>query len=240
MADFLTFRKGFKDGIPIALGYFSVAFAFGMLSISNGLPLWSPLAISITNFTGTGQFVGMDLICKAATYGEIALTLLIVNIRYILMSLSLSQKLSPEITTAQRLVIAFGNTDEVFGVSMQQYGLLTYKYMIGIILCSYSGWIGGTFAGAVASGFLPQSIITALGICLYAMFIAIIIPPAKTSKSIQLVIIIAISISVVFYFTPLLKKISSGWVIIIAGIISSMVCALAFPVKENEKEADEH
>ena len=133
----LTFSKGFKDGIPIALGYISVAFAFGMLAVSKNMPAWSPILISITNFTGTGQFVGMDLIVLGATCAEIACTLFIINIRYMLMSLSLSQKLSSEITLPQRLFIAFGNTDEIYAISMQQNGLLNFRYMFGIIICSF-------------------------------------------------------------------------------------------------------
>lgn len=236
MSSYLTFKRGFKDGIPIALGYFSVSFAFGMLLISKGFPLWSPITISATNLTGTGQFVGAELINIYAGFAEIACTLLIINLRYVLMSLSLSQKLSPDITLFQRCVIAFGNTDEIYGVSMQQRGLLTYRYMCGIILCSYIGWVGGTTAGALASDILPSFILSALGIALYAMFIAIIIPPARTSKPVCAIIIIAVAISCVFRYAPALKELSTGWVIIIAGTVSSGLLAFLAPVKEDDKQ----
>lgn len=236
MANHLTFKRGFKDGIPIALGYFSVSFAFGMLLMTKGFPLWAPVLTSFTNFTGTGQFVGAELIAVCAGYGEIACTLLIINLRYVLMSLSLSQKLSPEITTFQRMVIAFGNTDEIYGVSMQQRGLLTYKYMCGIILCSFLGWIGGTVVGVFASDFLPAFVTSALGIALYAMFIAIIIPPAKTSKPICAIIAIALIISCIFRYVPFLSSVSSGWVIIIAGVFSAGLLAFISPMKEDDND----
>ena len=232
MKNYLTFKRGFKDGIPIALGYFSVSFAFGMLLISKGFPIWAPISISLSNFTGTGQFVGAELICVGAGLGEIACTLLIINLRYVLMSLSLSQKLSPEINVLQRCVIAFGNTDEIYGVSMQQRGLLTYKYMCGIILCSFMGWVGGTVVGAIASDFLPNSILSALGISLYAMFLAIIIPPSRKSKPILAIILIAGIISCLFRYIPVLSNFSSGWVIIIAGVFASGLMAIISPSKE--------
>ena len=235
MSNYLTFKRGFKDGIPIALGYLSVSFAFGMLVISKGFPLWSPIVTSATNLTGTGQFVGAELMSNCAGFAEIACTLLIINLRYVLMSLSLSQKLSPDITLFQRCVIAFGNTDEIYGVSMQQRGLLTYRYMCGIILCAYSGWVGGTIIGALASDILPAFILSALGIALYAMFLAIIIPPARTSKPICAIILIATVISCIFKYTPVLKELSSGWVIIIAGTISSGLLAFISPVKEEQQ-----
>lgn len=204
--------------------------------MTNGFPFWAPILTSITNFTGTGQFVGAELIKACAVYGEIALTLLIINLRYVLMSLSLSQKLSPDITTLERCIIAFGNTDEIYGVSMQQRGLLTYRYMCGIILCSFLGWIVGTSVGVFASDFLPSSVASALGIALYAMFLAIIIPPARTSKPVCAIIAIAIVISCVFRYVPFLSHISSGWVIIIAGVFSAGLLAIISPMKEDNND----
>ncbi|MEG0615142.1 MAG: AzlC family ABC transporter permease, partial [Oscillospiraceae bacterium] len=136
MQEKLSFSSGVKDGIPIALGYLSVSFAFGMLAISKGLPIWSPILISATNLTGTGQFVGMGLISTGAAFVEIACTIFVINIRYMLMSLSMSQKIHEKVTLPQRFLIAFGITDEIFGVSMQKTLPLTFKYMSGLIICS--------------------------------------------------------------------------------------------------------
>ena len=144
----MHFKQGVKDGFPIFLGYLSVSFAFGVLSIEKGFPVWVPILTSIVNFTGTGQFVGVDLIAAGASLAELALTMLIVNIRYALMSVSLTQKLSPEIGILGRMWVAFGNTDEIFAVTVRKHKSLPLSYMTGIILCSYTGWVGGTAIGA--------------------------------------------------------------------------------------------
>lgn len=225
----LTFYDGLKDGLPIALGYISVSFAFGILAVEKGLPLWSPILISLSNFTGTGQFVGVGLIASGAAILEIAFTIFIINIRYFLMSLSLSQKIPENISLWQRLVIAFGDTDEIFAVSMQKKEKLNFKYMLGLILCSFLGWNLGTLVGAIANNALPMSIRSALGIAIYGMFIAIIIPPATKLKPVAQVIIISLIMSCIFKWLPILNRLSSGWVIIICGIVSSAIGAYLHP-----------
>lgn len=230
----LTFKQGLRDAVPIALGYISVAFAFGMIAVGKGLPIFVPTIISLTSFTGTGQFVGVDLISGLSSIIEIIFTLFIINARYFLMSLSLSQRLSNEVTFWQRLIIAFGNTDETYGVSMSKNEKLNFIYMLGLIVCSYSGWVFGTFLGSIAGGIIPISVIASMGIALYAMFLAIIIPPAKKSRSICLVIIIAVVLSCIFNFTPFLSKMGNGWIVIISGISAAIFGALLFPVSDKE------
>ncbi len=225
-----TFGKGFHDGLPILLGYLSVAFAFGMLGTEQGLPFWAPTLISLTSFTGTGQFVGVTMLANGVALLEITITIFIINIRYFLMSLSLSQKLEDGMPLWQRMIVAFGNTDEIFAVSMQQKGLLNFRYMIGLILSAYSGWVLGTVIGSVASSILPQAIVSALGIAIFAMFIAIIIPPAKHSKPIVIVVLIAVAMSCMFKFVPGLNQVSSGWAVIICGVTASLIGALRYPV----------
>jgi len=233
----LTFRKGFNDGIPIALGYLSVSFAFGMLAVEKGLPLWSPVLLSISNFTGTGQFAGIDLISSNAGLWEVVFTILVINIRYMLMSLSLSQHLVKDMPVWQRMVIAFGNTDEIFGVSIRQKVPLTMRYMAGIILCSYSGWNAGTVLGVLASSALPLMVRAALGIALYAMFIAIIIPPARESKPVMKVIVLSVLLSCVFSYVPVLSGLGGGWTIIICGVISAGLGAYFFPLEMKDTDA---
>ena len=235
----LTLAKGVKDGLPIAFGYVSVAFAFGMLAIEKGLPLWAPIVISLTNFTGTGQFVGMGMIFTTATLLEVAFTMLIVNLRYLLMSLSLSQRIEPGMPLWKRIIIAFGNTDEIFAVSMQQNRALNFRYMLGLILCAYSGWILGTCIGAMASSLLPLSVRSALGIAIYAMFIAIIIPPAREMRPVAIVVALAVGLSCLFKWIPFLNAMGSGWAIIICGVAASAAGALLFPIKV-KKEGDKH
>lgn len=234
----LTFRKGLKDGLPIALGYISVAFAFGTLAVTKGFPAWLPITISLSCFTGTGQFAGIDLIYSHALYLEIACTILIINLRYMLMSLAISQKLSPQIHLGQRFILAFGVTDEIYATAIQQKTVLTFSYLIGLILCSFSGWVGGTILGAVAGNIFPDSLQNALGIVLYAMFIAIIIPPARDSGAVTKIIFLSVGLSCLFFYIPFLSTLSSGWVIIICGVVAAGAGALLFPVSEQEESKD--
>ena len=227
--DNLTFRKGLRDAVPIALGYFSVSAAFGMICISNKLPLWAAPLISLTNFTGTGQFVGSSLIASGALIIEIVLTLLVINARYFLMSISLSQRLSSKITLLGRLAIAFGNTDEIFAVAMQQNRVLNIRYMFGLIVCSFSGWIGGTVAGTLVGNIMPTDLVSAMGIAIYAMFIAIIVPPLKKSKPILVVVAIAAVLNCILTYTPVISGIGSSWAVIISGIVAAALGAILFP-----------
>ena len=229
-----SYAKGFRDGIPIGLGYLSVSFTFGMMAVSMGLPVWAAVLISMTNLTSAGQFAGLSLIVSGAPMVEMALTQFIINLRYALMSLSLSQKLDKTVTTFERCLIAFGNTDEIFAVSSGQKGTVGKRYMAGLITAPYLGWTLGTLVGAAASTILPTSIRTALGIAIYGMFIAIIVPPAKHLKSVRIVLAISVVLSCLFAWLPLLKNISSGFVIIICTILAAAFGAKFFPVEEAE------
>lgn len=230
----LTFKKGLKDGLPICLGYISVSFAFGMTATQGGLPVWVALLISMTNLTSAGQFAGMELILSGGLYIEIAVTTFVINIRYMLMSLSLSQKIDEAMTTLQRWVLSFGVTDEIFAVAMQQNGSINARYFSGLIGMPYIGWTIGTLLGGTATSLLPMELRTALGIVIYGMFLAIIIPPAKKSLPVLKVIIIAAVLSCIFKWTPGLSRISSGWVIIVCAVIASTYAALRYPVDDVE------
>ena len=234
-----AFLKGFRDGIPICLGYLSVSFAFGMMATEGGLPVWIAVLISMTNLTSAGQFAGTELILSGGMYIEIALTTFVINIRYMLMSLSLSQKVEERMTLPQRLALSFGVTDEIFAVAMQQRGPVTARYLTGLILTPYFGWALGTFLGAAATGLLPGSVRSALGIAIYGMFLAIIIPPARKSRSVLLTVAFAAALSCLFRGLPLLREISSGWVIIICAVAASALAAWKFPVPDppGEQEA---
>lgn len=221
-----TFFHGCKDAIPIALGYLSVSFAFGILTVQHGLPIWTPALISATNFTGTGQFVGADLIAAGSTLLQIAITILVVNLRYLLMSLSVSQIVEEEMPLWQRFVIAFGVTDEIFAVSMQQREPLRFSYLMGLMLFSFFGWNTGTVLGSFASSVLPNSVQSALGIAIYAMFLAIIIPPARKSKLITFVITVSVLLSCALHWLPGLNRMDEGWTIIFSGVIAALVGAV--------------
>ena len=210
-----SFKKGLKDGLPIALGYLSVL-------------------ISMTNLTSAGQFAGLDLILAGGAYLEMALTQLVINIRYALMSVSLSQKLHKSVNLLDRFLIAFSNTDEIFAVASGQKGEVGKKYMYGLALLPIVGWTLGTLIGAAASTVLPLSVRSALGIAIYGMFIAIFIPPAKHNKTVAVVVLLSAALSICFKYVPGLCKVSSGFVIIICAVLSATVGALLKPVKEDE------
>lgn len=232
----VSFKQGLYDGIPICLGYISVSFSFGMVATEGGLPIWVAILISATNLTSASQFAGASLILSGDSYIELAVTTFIINIRYMLMSLSVAQKADSKIPIPKRLVLSFGITDEVFAVSMQQKGMITSSYLTGLIIMPYVGWVTGTVLGSISSSLLPLSIQSALGIVVYAMFIAIIIPPATQNKAILITILISIFISCVIRVLPVLKDLSSGWIIIICAVIASGICAKLFPIKEYEEE----
>ncbi len=227
-----TFQEGLKDGIPIGLGYLSVSFTFGMMAVAMGLPVWAAVLISMTNLTSAGQFAGLPLIVTGAPYLEMALTQLIINLRYALMSFSLSQKLEQKINRWQRCMIAFGNTDEIFAVATGKNGYVSMAYMLGLITIPYIGWASGTFIGAVASELLPEIVRSALGIAIYGMFLAIIIPPAKHNRAVLKIILLSVAISCIFHYFPVLNQVSSGFVIIICTLLASLLGALCYPIEE--------
>ena len=236
----MRFRHGCRDGIPIMLGYLTVSFTFGVNCVAKGFTWWMPLLCSVTNYTGTGQFAGMELIAAAGSVIELIATMLVINARYALMGVSLSQKLDKKTHVWQRLIIAFGLTDENYAVSMRQSKDVTFEYFLGVSLTAYAGWIGGTLLGALAGNVLPESLLSAFGIALYAMFIAIVIPPCRTSKAVLTVVLTAVATSCLFYYVPGLNNVSSGWSIIICGILSSAVGAVFFPIHpSNEQTADQ-
>lgn len=232
----LNFKKGVKDGIPIALGYLSVSFGFGILATSLGLSILEAVAISASNLTSAGQVAGVGIIAAGGTYLEMVLTQLVINIRYSLMALSLSQKLDNSFTTPHRMMAAFGITDEIFAVAFSQKGKINPRYMYGLIAISFAGWTMGTLLGAAAGQILPEALTDAMGIVLYGMFLAIVIPPAREHKGVMVVAIVAVLCSMLFYY--IITAVSSGFAIIICAIIAAVVGAVFFPV-EDEEESEE-
>ncbi len=225
------FRIGLTDGLPIGLGYFAVSFAFGIFAAEGGLTPFIASLLSLTNVTSAGQFAGVKLIFTHAPWFEIAVTVLLINLRYSLTSLSLSQRLQPDISLAGRMLIGFGVTDEIYAVAILKEHELNFSYMLGLMTLPITGWTIGTLTGAIAGYILPLSWRSALGIALYAMFVAIIMPPARSSRPVLMVVASAAILSVIFEFTPGLNLIPLGWRIIICTIIASAAGALLAPVQ---------
>ena len=228
-----SFRIGLWHGIPIALGYLSVSFGFGIMAVRSGLSILEAVGISVTNLTSAGQAAGVGIIAAGGTYLEMALTQLVINLRYALMGLSLSQKLDPSFRTPQRLIAAFGITDEIFAMASAQPGKVKPWYMYGLILISFLGWSMGTLLGAAAGNVLPQALTDTMGLVLYGMFLAIIIPPARKERSVLVVVVLAALCSILFYYA--FTAVSSGFAIIFCSIIAALVGALLFPIKEEEE-----
>ena len=231
-----SFIKGIIDGLPICFGYLSVAFAFGIFSVESGLSALEAILISMTNVTSAGQLAAVPIIAGTGGFIELAVAQFIINIRYALMSVSLSQKIGKSVRMIDRFIIAFVNTDEVFGVASGQKSAVGRNYLYGLILTPYLGWSTGTAIGVLAGNMLPQSIISALGIAIYGMFIAIVVPPAKKEKSIAAVSLFAILLGCLFKVVPFMAKVPQGFVIIISAVVSSLVLAYLAPIKREDEE----
>lgn len=230
------FLKGITDGLPICIGYFAVSFAFGISAVQNGLSWLEALLISALNLTSAGQFAGLSIIVSGGSLIEMAISQLVINSRYSLMSVSLSQKLSEKIKLTERMLIAFGNTDEIFGVSVSNKETLGKKYMYGLILTPYFGWSLGTLAGAVLGDILPAVVVSSLGLAIYGMFIAIVVPVIKKEKATALCVLGAVLLSCLFRYIPFLSAVPSGFVIIICAVIPSLIFAFVAPIKEEVAE----
>lgn len=225
-------KDGFKDGIPICLGYIAVSFTFGIMARKAGLTTFQAVLISAVNVTSAGQFAGLGLIGAGATYIEMAITQFVINLRYCLMSCSLSQKLDPATSLGRRLLMSVGITDEIFGVSASVPGKLNPFYTYGTICIALPGWIFGTFLGVVSGNILPARALSALGVALYGMFIAIIIPPARKSRLLGGLVLISMALSFLFAKIPFFSQISSGFKIIILTVLIAGAAALRYPVSE--------
>ena len=226
------FVLGLKLGMPIALGYLPVAFSFGTAAVTGGLSPLAAIMISVTNLTSAGQFAGLNLILQGAALIEIAVTVFVINIRYSLMSISLSQRIEEGMPLLQRALIAFGVTDEVFAVASMHQETLDFPMMMGLIAGPFAGWAIGTALGAYTVSFLPIELQQAMGIALYAMFLALFIPKSKKSKAVALAILMAVFFSAIFTWVPGVKEISSGFAIVIASVLAAALAAKLFPIRE--------
>lgn len=227
------YGAGLRRGLPVGMGYFSVSFGFGAMAVAQGLNWLSAVAISATNLTSAGQFAGLTGIVAGATLVEIILTQLVINSRYALMSMALSQQMGEKIGIFARLLVAFFNTDEIFALAMDRKEPLTTAYLLGLGTLPFLGWTVGTLCGSLAGSILPDALGTALGVMLYGMFIAIVVPPAKQEKSVLAAVLTALALSCLFAWVPVLKHVSSGIAIVICTVAGATLCAKLFPVQED-------
>lgn len=231
------FRYGLKDGIPIGLGYLAVSFSFGIMAKSAGIGTLEAAVMSITNLTSAGQFAALEIIENGAPFLEMAVAQLIINLRYCLMSCSLSQKLPSDMPFFHRFLISYGVTDEIFGVSVCRPGRLSPFYSYGLISAAVPGWTLGTLLGAVSGDLLPARLLSALNVALYGMFLAVVVPPSKGNRVLTGVVLVSMAASYIFTMIPVLNGISSGFKIIILTVIIAGIAAHLFPVKEESHES---
>ena len=222
-------------GMPVGLGYFSVSFGFGAMAVAQGIRALDAALISAVNLTSAGQFAGLTLIVAMGSLWEMVMTQIVINSRYSLMSLALAQRMGQRIGFLPRLLIAFFNTDEIFALAMADPEPLTVPYLLGLGLLPFLGWTGGTLVGGLAGSALPADIRAALGVMLYGMFIAIVIPPAKQEKAVLVTVILALICSCVFHWVDGLKTVSAGVSIVICTVAAAGAAAICFPVEPEEE-----
>ena len=230
------YKKGLRDGVPIGLGYFAVAFTLGIVAKKAGLTaIQTFLATALTN-ASAGGYAGFTAIAENSGYIDIALTMLIVNARYLLMSAALSQKLAPNTPLRHRMLVAFDVTDEIFGISVAVKGTLNPYYNYGAMTVSIPCWATGAALGVIMGNILPQNLVSALSVGLYGMFLAIVIPPARKNKIIAGIVIISMILSFLFTKIPFISGMSSGVRVIVLTVAIALLAAILFPVKEEENE----
>ena len=229
-----TFRRGFLEAMPICLGYFGVGFAIAAAAVANGHPVWSPVLQSLTHVSGTSQgaFSHRAIPGPAGGAWELALLCLGLNLRYLLLALSLAQKLPPGIGPGRRLLIALGVTDENVALAVSRPFPTGFPYLMGVLASSYLGWNAGNALGALGTSLLPASALAPLGIALYAMFVAIVVPAAKASRPTLLCVALAAALNVALGLLPPAARPAPALSMLVAGVAAAALGAWLFPKKE--------
>ena len=228
--------RGIRHGVPIGLGYFAVSFAIGITAKKAGMTVYEATFMSLLNLTSAGQAAAITLISAGTYIAELALTQLIINARYFLMSCSLAQKVSADTPFYHRLFVAFGVTDEIFGISVAQPGYMEPAYNYGAMSVAIPGWCIGTALGVIFGEILPPMVVNCLSVALYGMFIAIIIPPTKKSRAVGVVVAVSMVLSYLMTVLPVVKEISSGFRIIIITVAVAAVAAVLAPVEDSHEQ----
>lgn len=229
-------KMGIRDSLPIAFGYLTVSFAFGILASSYGFSISEAVIISLFNLTSAGQLAALPIISGGGGYIELAMTELLINLRYSLMSIALSQRFDKKIKARDKFYLAFTLTDEIFAVAIGKRRTLGKKFLISLVILPIIGWTLGTFIGALAGNFLPPILTNTLGVSMYAMFIAILVPVIKKERPILICVLASVILSCLFKFVPFLNSVPDGFVIIICALSVSVVLALLFPISTEDSD----
>ncbi|MDD6334637.1 MAG: AzlC family ABC transporter permease [Clostridia bacterium] len=231
-----NFRRGLAAGIPIALGYLSVAFTFGIMAVSYGLTWWQALLISMTTLTSAGQFAGIGIMIHPGQYIQMLISQITINIRYSFMAISIGQKADSRFKGIYRWLLGFLITDEIFAVATQEENIKR-SFFAGLATLPYIGWALGTLIGAIMGNVLPDRLMSALSLAIYGMFVAVVVPQMKQSRPVVFVVITAVILSCLFYYVPALSKISSGITITIVAITAAVIGSILFPIPDEHKDS---
>ncbi len=230
-----VFMRGVRDGIPVALGYLAVAFSLGIAARNAGLGPFQGFITSMLNMASAGEYAGFTSMAADATYIELAAVTFIANARYLLMSASLSQKVGPQTPAVHRYLMGFAVTDELFGLSIAQKGWLNPFYLYGAYMISMPAWSSGTAIGIIVGNLLPLRAVSALSVALYGMFLAVIIPPARKSRRILILVALSFALSALCTVLPGISTLSSGSRTILLTLLIAGGAAVFFPVREEEE-----
>ena len=233
-----NFTRGLKAGIPIGLGYLSVSFTFGIIAHTMGYKWWQAVFISALTLTSAGQFAGIETMLLPGRYIEMLISQLTINVRYSFMGISLAQKTNSKFRGIYRWLLGFFITDEIFSVAVTEKSI-SRSFFLGLSTIPWFGWTIGTTCGVLLGNVLPASVLSALGLAIYGMFIAIVVPEMKKFHPVICVVFIAIALSIVFKYVPVINKIPSGFVITICAITAALIGAVFFPVDREEEPEDE-
>ena len=235
--DKTSFLAGLRDGVPIGLGYFAVAFTLGITAGKAGMNALQSSLMSALMLASAGEFAAISMIGSGAGFMEMIITTVVINMRYLLMSSALSQKVQQNRPFLHRIFMSYAGTDEIFGISIAVPGKLNPFYQYGAACVAAPGWVLGTFLGTVVGMILPAPVMSAMSVAIYGMFLAVVIPPARKDKIIAAVVVVSMAVSFLFQSIPGLKNISSGFQIILLTVLISAAAAVLFPVKEVQHES---
>jgi len=233
-------REGLRDGAPIALGYFVVAFTLGIAARGAGLTAFQGFLASLLLNASAGEYAGFAMIAAKAAYWEVALVTLIANARYLLMSCALSQRLAPETPLRHRLLLGYDIADELFGISIARPGRLDPFYTYGAVLIAAPCWAVGTAVGITAGSILPARVVSALGVALFGMFLAVIIPPARKSRVVAGVVAMSFAASYGAAHLPMLASLSDGTRTILLTVVIAGLAAALFPIPAAKEDSTGH
>lgn len=231
------FFRGIRAGIPIGIGYLSVAFTFGIMAVSYGFTWWQALVISMTTLTSAGQLAAIGVMGVPGQYVELLISQLTINLRYSFMSVSLSQKAAPTLRGWKRWLLGFFISDEIFAVAAAEDEVRT-PFLAGLAVAPYLGWSLGTLVGGLLGNVLPPLLMNALCLAIYGMFLAIVLPPARASRPVLVVVLVAVGLHTAFYHLPLLRAVPSGIAISICAVVAALVGAFAFPIGQGEEATE--